>query len=213
MSMESIVKMEKAAKFYGGRLIFKNISLKLDAGDTFLLTGDNGAGKTTLLRMLAGLTEPDSGVIVRKLESPAAFLGHETCLYPGMTALENLEFWAAMSGKPQKQGELMRELEEMNLAAFAHQPSRHFSRGMAQRLNFARVALAKPALLLLDEPFTGMDAKSVELAALKLKSLLANGAAMVMTSHFPERDSAFASKRLHIHNHCAHLASNSAPSC
>lgn len=205
MSIRSIVKMEKAAKFYGRKLIFKNISLNLDSGDTFLLSGDNGAGKTTLLKILAGLIEPDSGKVIRMQESQTAFLGHETCIYPGLTALENLEFWTAMAGRPKKRHELMRELEEMNLAAFAHLPGRHFSRGMAQRLNFARIVLTQPALLLLDEPFTGMDAKSMDVVSQKLKSLLANGAAMVLTSHFPERDAVFASKRLHIHNKSVNL--------
>lgn len=214
MSTCVVAKMENVAKFYGNRLLFKNVSITFQAGDTILLTGDNGAGKTTLLRLLAALIRPDSGRVELRDGCSVAFLGHETCVYPNMTALENLEFWAAMSGNPQTRNVLMRELEEVNLAAFAMQPGGSFSRGMAQRLNFARVLLARPKLLLLDEPFTGMDAKSLDIVGQKLKKYLAAGAAMVMTSHFPERDSAFAAKRLHIQNHGAKLhAPDSCQAC
>lgn len=203
MTPGTIAKMENVAKFYGHKLVFKKISLAIEEGEACLLTGDNGAGKTTLLRLLAGLALPDAGTIELGQNCSVAFLGHETCMYPGMTGLENLEFWAAMAGCPQKKEALTRMLEEMNLGAYAGLQGRHFSRGMAQRLNIARVLLIKPSLLLLDEPFTGLDSKSLDLVGKKLKSFLANGSAMIMTSHDPEKDAFFTSKRLHIHNHGA----------
>lgn len=198
MQTDALVKLEKVAKLFGSRPVLKNVSLGLRKGDRYILTGDNGSGKTTLLRLIACLVTPDAGRVVHAPNLSIACLGHDTCLYPGLTALENLEFWSSASGQSRKKKSLLQALEEMNLLPFANEQARHFSRGMAQRLNFARVLLSQPSLLLLDEPFTGMDAKSIAHVGKKLTQYLDNGAAMIMTSHFPERDAVFAKSRIHI---------------
>ena len=196
MPKGAVAQLEKVAKFYARRLIFKNVSLQVREGDAFMLTGDNGAGKTTLLRLLSGLTRPDAGRI--QFPGTVALLGHETCLYPNMTALENLEFWTSIAGRSYPKSALLDTLEEINLARFANLHCRYLSRGMAQRLNFARALLCRPALLLLDEPFTGMDAKSFAISGKMLQNRLANGTAMLMTSHDAARDAIFVKGRLHI---------------
>lgn len=193
-----LIKLAGVAKFYGNHLLFKDVTLGIAKGESFLLTGDNGSGKTTFLRLLAGLETADLGKISFGRQFTAAYLGHETFLYPDMTAMENLDFWLKASGTPQKKETLYKALGEMNLERFAHLQSRHFSRGMAQRLNFARVLLGAPEMLFLDEPFTGMDSKSFAIVEKKLRSCREGGASIIMSSHYPQRDRIFADATINI---------------
>lgn len=196
--VEPFIQMSGVAKFFGNHLLFKNVNLKINPGDSFLLTGDNGSGKTTFLRLLAGLEQPDSGKISFNGQFSTAYLGHDTFLYPDMTAVENLDFWIRVAGSPKKKEVLLQILEELNLGKFIHLQSRHFSRGMAQRLNFARLLLCSPDLLFLDEPFTGMDAKSFAIVEKKLLDCLHRGASIIISSHDPARDKTFARAKIHI---------------
>lgn len=201
MPDEHLLSLESVAKIYGHKLIFKNVSLKFHAGDAALLTGDNGTGKSTLLKVIAGLTAPSAGKISKKDNLRLAYLGHATFLYPGLTALENLSFWAKASGINASSDNLLAALEKVGLLNSAHEQAGIFSRGMAQRLNFARVMMSQPELFLLDEPFTGMDSQSRQLVLQAVQNHRDAGAAILMISHEPERDKILCAKILTLSGH------------
>lgn len=184
-----MLRLDGIGKAYGGRQILKDLSLRVAAGTLTLVTGPNGAGKSTLLHIIAGLIRPDSGTVTR--DAPAGktgFLGHETLLYPNLSALENLAFWSALHAISADETVFMEALDHMKLAPFADDAASGFSRGMAQRLSLARLLLLSPSLVLLDEPLTGLDAESAQLVRAKLLRLRETGAALVWVSHDPERD-------------------------
>ena len=190
-----LLRLEDVAKFYGERPILKGVSLELDAGQTLLLTGANGAGKTTLLKIMAGLVQPDSGRVILELAAgeQVGYLGHQTCIYPDLSGLENLSFWARMHGLRAEPSDLLAEhlaelLERLDLIAFAGEKAGTYSRGMAQRLNLARVLLLKPPLLLLDEPATGLDGRSRQALEREIAEAGKAGAGIVWISHQPETD-------------------------
>jgi heme exporter protein A len=185
-----LLRLENIVKFYGERVIIKEASLELRAGRIVLLTGANGAGKTTLLKIMAGLVQPDSGRLVMKLaaEEQVGYLGHQTCIYPELSGLENLNFWARLHDLKRERASLLELLERLGLRAFADEKAGTYSRGMAQRLNLARVLLIRPALLLLDEPGTGLDARSRHTLEWEITQAAKAGAGIVWISHQPEED-------------------------
>jgi heme exporter protein A len=187
-----LLRLENIAKVYGERPIIRGVSLELTHGQTLLLTGANGAGKTTLLKIMAGLVQPDSGQLTLELAAgeQVGYLGHQTCIYPELSGLENLSFWARMYDLRGSRATLLELLERLGLSAFADEKAGTYSRGMAQRLNLARVLLVKPALLLLDEPATGLDARSRQTLEREIAQAQKAGAGIVWISHQPEADAA-----------------------
>ena len=187
-----LLRLENIVKFYGERPVIKGVSLELTAGQTLLLTGANGAGKTTLLKIMAGLIRPDSGRLVLELaaEEQVGYLGHQTCIYPELSGLENLSFWAHLHGLKRERPALLELLERLGLLAFADEKAGTYSRGMGQRLNLARVLLIRPALLLLDEPATGLDTRSRQTLEREIAQAGKAGAGIVWISHQPEQDAA-----------------------
>lgn len=176
--------LENASKFYGEKLVFKDISLHAAPGSVTLLAGPNGCGKSTLMKIMAGLCAPSAGS--RRLSDALrniGYLGHQTCIYPELTALENLAFWAGMHKMKPTRDALLAALERMDLAPFAEERAGAFSRGMSQRLNLARVLLPAPELLLLDEPATGLDFASSRVLWREIAAARARGAAVVWISH------------------------------
>ncbi len=172
------------SKRFGSRTVLRGIDLTLDAGTLALLVGPNGAGKSTLLRLMAGLLAPDAGTVERGCaDTELAYLGHATFLYGGLTALENLAFWEGLYGGRSSEAELMAALKRVGLERFADVRAGVFSRGMAQRLNLARVLLRAPRLLLLDEPGTGLDARSLTMLRAEVAALRAKGTAVIWISH------------------------------
>src|SRR5438128_3275430 len=136
------------------------ISFRLESGHTLAVFGPNGAGKTTLLKVLAGLIRPQAGrAQVQGGRRAIGWLGHQSHLYAQLTVRENLLFWAALYGVPAavrgpRADDLMRRL---GLADRATQPVAALSRGLVQRAAIARPVGDEPRVLLLDEPFTGLD--------------------------------------------------------
>uniref|UniRef100_A0A7C4AI62 Heme ABC exporter ATP-binding protein CcmA n=1 Tax=Fundidesulfovibrio putealis TaxID=270496 RepID=A0A7C4AI62_9BACT len=177
------------AKFYGERLVFKGVSLRLEAGRTLMVVGANGAGKTTLLRVLAGLSRPSAGSVRSGVErGRMAYLGHQTFIYPDATASENLRFWTGLYGRDLDDAALQDALERVGLRRFAQERAGAFSRGMAQRLNLARVFCIGPSLLFLDEPDTGLDVASTAMLHDRVEALRRDGAAVAWVSHHLARD-------------------------
>lgn len=167
--------------------ILKGISFELRKGEVLALMGPNGAGKSTLLKCLAGIL-PHSGVreIFGRnpvkdygLRSKIGYLGHETFLYSKLSALENLEFYASLYHADVHPVSV---LEEYQLSHVANQMVETLSRGMKQRLALARTFLSSPELLLLDEPFTGLDQKSSLWLESKIMQSRKN-TAVIMATH------------------------------
>ncbi len=152
---------------YGRQRALADVDLEVAAGDAWVLLGPNGAGKSTLLRLLAGLSAPTRGEIALfgaplRGDDPGArarigWLGHETGLYARLTAAENLVFQARLHGLADPRDRAAAALASVGLTHAADRQTGGFSRGMRQRLALARVLLHDPSLVLLDEPYTGLD--------------------------------------------------------
>lgn len=179
-------------KDYGGPPVLRSVSFTLDRGEGLILLGPNGAGKSTLLRILAGIHRAGGGAIKingarasfrdGEVRRQVGFVSHETFLYDALTARENLLFFGRLYGVGATV-EIARALEEVGLSRFADRPVGSFSRGMAQRLTLARARLHRPPLLLLDEPFTGLDPVAAADLESTLRSFRRDGGAFVMATH------------------------------
>ena len=175
---------EGLCKVYGYRPVLRHVAITLPPGSLTLICGPNGAGKSTLLRLLAGLTAPDAGAIRLKAgPHETAFMNHEPCAYPGLTALQNLAFWTRLHGLSLDGTALHGLLAGVGLAEFAHESTAGFSQGMLQRLNLARCFAPRPRLVLLDEPGTGLDREGAALLKEHIASTCRAGGAVAMVSH------------------------------
>src|SRR5690348_5465729 len=154
----------------GERRVFKGVAFALAPGDALLLGGPNGSGKTSLLRLMAGLAQPEQGVIAWDgdaiADDPAAhrarlhYIGHQEAVKLALTAAENLAFWAGMRGAD---GRVIDALHRFRLEARAAWPARYLSAGERKRLGLARLAVSPAVLWLLDEPTTSLDAEASEI--------------------------------------------------
>jgi heme exporter protein A len=190
---EPLVRVRGLAKRFGAIQALAGVDLELHGGRVLALLGPNGAGKSTLLRILAGLVRPSAGDVAFAPE-PAApgarrldpgFVGHATLLYPELTARENLVFAARLHGVRGAAARADALLEQASLAEVADRRAGTFSRGLAQRLSIARALVHDPALLLLDEPFTGLDPLAAERLAERLRALRDDGRALLLVTHDP----------------------------
>ncbi len=192
-----VLALDAVAKFYGPRLVFKNVSLELAAGEILLVAGPNGAGKSTLLKVMAGLERPSAGRVSRAPEpEKLGYLGHHTCLYPELTGLENLRFWSRLFDLCLSDDALLSSLRRLGLEGAARERAGRYSRGMAQRLNLARAFLPEPSCVLLDEPSTGLDRDSRAVLSREIRDASARGASVVWVSHHVEQDMALAHRAL-----------------
>jgi heme exporter protein A len=190
------LRLEGVCKRYGRRHVLRGIDLLLEGGTILLLTGANGAGKTTLLRIAGGLIAPDAGQVRHEGIGAAGigYLGHETAVYPALSALENLRFWQALYRRPASPPVLRDALDRAGLLRRMHDPAASFSRGMLQRLNLARLMLQRPDLLLLDEPSSGLDAASAALLREELLLVRQRQAGVILVSHRKEQDGRIADR-------------------
>lgn len=188
-----VLVVKRAAKFYGNKLVFKEVSCEVGTGQIMLVAGPNGAGKSTLMRIMAGLSKPSAGDVRLHLEpEDVAYLGHATFIYPGLTALANLKFWGSMYGLSPSRQELMELLRRVGLERAAEEKAGSFSRGMAQRLNLARIYLVEPKLIFLDEPGTGLDPKSLATLRREIVAFRDKGTSVIWISHHVHEDTALA---------------------
>lgn len=190
--MTNVIEVRGLAKYYGKVTALRDLNLTVGAGESIALFGRNGAGKTTLLRILAGLTRPSVGTcrirpignaVPRFVRGAIGYLSHNTVLYPDLTALENMRFYARLMDAADDEESLTRRIEEVGLAGRETEPVRHYSRGMQQRLAIARAFLHNPSILLLDEPFTGLDEGGSEFLKNYLRRARAEGKICIMTIH------------------------------
>jgi len=186
------VELADVSRHFGRRRAVSHVSLTINRGDILGLLGPNGAGKSTLIGMLATLVAPSTGSIsYGEMKASAAgaevrrrigVLAHELHLYPELTARQNLEFFARMYGLS-VDGTVDTALESADLGDRGHDQVLGFSRGMRQRLALERALLHQPRLVLLDEPFTGLDDRAVSLVADRFRRLAASGAIVVLATH------------------------------
>ena len=191
-----MLQLVRVAKTYGVKVIFKDVSCAFAPGSVSLLVGGNGAGKSTLMRVMAGLSRPSAGEARLAEHVRVGYLGHATFLYPGLTALENLAFWRDACGLAFSRKDLMAALERVGLEAHAQERAGVFSRGMAQRLNLARILMQEPNLLLLDEPGTGLDASSLALLRREVVEARSREACVILISHDLAGDAPLADRLL-----------------
>ena len=178
---------------YGRRRALARVSLELRGGEIVGLLGANGAGKSTLLGVLATLITPSAGTvryggrssreIGAALRRRIGYLSHELQLYPELTARENLAFFAGLYGAAHPAPRVEPALARARLADRADEPVQRFSRGMRQRLAIERSLIHEPRLVLLDEPFTGLDERSAGDLAARLRALGRAGRMIVLATH------------------------------
>lgn len=179
-------------KWYGPLPAVRNVDFALERGAFLTIFGPNGAGKTTLLRILCGAVKPSRGT-VHVCGDPVGdddawrrrigLLSHQTFLYPGLTAAENLDFYARLYALPDRRGLVARALEAVGLGPRAGDRVRGFSRGMQQRLALARTLLHDPEVVFLDEPYTGLDPHAAQLLNGVLERLRDGRRTVVLVTH------------------------------
>ena len=186
--MASVVELESVSKLYGTFVALRKISLHIEQGRCCVLLGENGAGKSTLLRMIAGLIRPTHGSVRIFGEKPhdardrIGYMSHAPMLYEEFSGEENLRYFAALY----RERDCMSPeaaLAAVGLDPTLKRPVGHYSQGMRQRASLARVLLAKPDLLLLDEPFSNMDAASAKQMLDLLAGLRIQDKTIVLTTH------------------------------
>lgn len=190
--METFLRTEGLVKRYAHINALRGIDLRVDRGDSLVLLGPNGAGKSTLLGVLAGRIRPTEGQVIlqgEKLGKSAAsrgqtgYLAHSSLLYQGLTARENLLFYGKLYGVKDPTHRSDEMLHFMGLWERRNDRVGGFSRGMEQRLSIARSLLHDPQLILLDEPFSGLDYQSSRAFAQALGQLRDGRRTLITATH------------------------------
>ena len=181
---------------YGAKRIFDKVELDVERGGFVLVTGPNGSGKTTLLRLVAGLVAPSAGEIAVDVDrGRLGFLAHEALVYRELTALENLDLYGRLYRVAERRERIGMLLERFDLWDARNERTASFSRGMLQRLALCRVLLHEPELVLLDEPFAGLDSEGAELLDREL-AVRHGRATFLVATHEPEQLAPLATGRL-----------------
>jgi ABC-type multidrug transport system ATPase subunit len=192
-----ILRASEVRKRFESRWVLRGASLALERGECVLLQGPNGSGKTTFARILATLLAPDRGSVEiegappeknrRAARRAIGFASHQPLLYPGLTPLENLSFFGRLAGVPAADSRAAGLLDRFLLTPFARTPMEHFSRGMFQRVALIRALLPEPRLLILDEPYAGLDDEGTATLNELLAEAKGRGAATLLIAHERER--------------------------
>jgi heme exporter protein A len=197
-------------RHFGRRKALSDISFECSAGEIVGVLGPNGAGKSTLLSILATLLAPSTGRVEyggytagaagAALRARLGLLGHDLYLYPELTARENLMFFAQLYALDRPAERVRRSLDEAGLGARGDEPVMGFSRGMRQRVALERALLHQPRLLLLDEPFTGLDQASSAALVSRLRGLQADGRLVIVATHDLDVVDGLLSRVLYLRN-------------
>ena len=192
-SLENAIEVRHLRKAFGTLKAVDGIDFELKQGEFLTVFGPNGAGKTTLIKILAGLTRPSSGTAKvagfdvaeghPEMRKEIGIISHATALYADLTPLENLIFFGRMHGLKQPEDRALKVIEEVGLSPRRNDRVRTFSRGMLQRLSIARAVLHDPAILFLDEPFTGLDLHATNVLKEHLQRLHDRHRTILMTTH------------------------------
>lgn len=200
--MDAALKVDHLTKSFGGRKAVDDVSFTLPQGAFLSVFGPNGAGKTTLLRMLATLSRPTEGSVTlsgislkeepERAREAIGLISHNPMLYPDLTAEENLLLFAKLYGVADPQRRVIELLEAVGLKHRRFDRVRTFSRGMTQRTSIARALVNDPSLVLLDEPYSGLDPHAIEIFDELIASVRENRT-FVMVSHDLDKGLALAS--------------------
>jgi ABC-type multidrug transport system ATPase subunit len=191
-----MIHARKLGKRFGDKRVLRGVDLDIGRGSFAVVTGPNGSGKTTLLRLCAGLARPSEGeLVVDAPRSRVGYLAHEPLVYRELGALENLELYGRLYHVPERRERIGMLLERFGLWEVRHDRVGSYSRGMTQRLALCRVLLHDPELLVLDEPYTALDAAGSELLDEQLAELHGERTLLVST-HDPARVETLATTRL-----------------
>ena len=179
----AVIRAQNLSKRFGDKRVIEALDLDVPHGGFVLLTGPNGSGKTTLLRLCAGLAAPTGGELeIAVSRGQIGFLAHEPLVYRELTALENLDLYARLYRIPERRERCGAMLERFGLWRERNARAVTLSRGMLQRLALCRAFLHDPDLLLLDEPFEGLDAEGSDLL---LQELTSRKATALVATHDP----------------------------
>ncbi len=189
-------------KAYGLKPVLRSLDLELSPGQRYVLFGGNGSGKTTFIKCLAGLSRPDEGSIAiagmdtrRQGAESRRMVGvvtHQPLLYEALTGLENLRFYGRMFGVPNLEERIKTVTAQLDAARFLSARVHTLSHGMKKRISLSRALLHDPALLLLDEPETGLDEEALGLLDRVLETTADRRRTVLMVTHSLERGMAFA---------------------
>lgn len=204
-----MIETRALTKAFGLRLVLRGVDLAIAPGECVALLGPNGAGKTTLMRILATLSKPTFGQVhVAGFALPGGagearrrlgVVSHQSLLYPDLTADENLRFYSRLYGLDQAEARLGAVLEQVGLIRRRRDLVRTFSRGMQQRLSIARALLPNPAVVLFDEPYTGLDPDASRMLDEVLQRVASQGRTVLLTTHDLARGLALAHRVLILH--------------
>jgi heme exporter protein A len=191
-----MIEARKLGRRFGEKRVLHEVDLDLPRGGFAVVTGPNGSGKTTLLRLCAGLMVPTEGALhVDAPRGEIGYLGHEPLVYRELSALENLDLYGRLYHVAERRERIGMLLERYGLWDARHDRVASYSRGMTQRLALCRVLLHEPALLVLDEPYTALNAQGAELLDAQLAELLHERTFLVST-HDPARIATLATATL-----------------
>ncbi len=190
--MAAAVEVSSLVRIFGTRAAVDGIDLTLDGGDCLAVFGPNGAGKTTLLRLLAGLLKPTGGAVrlngvdIRRDSAARARVGlisHQSMLYAPLTVRENLTFTAKLYGLSNADTAVSESMSRLGIADRADTAVRALSRGLQQRVSIARAIVHQPSVVLLDEPYSGLDESGTVALTSLLRGLTSGGATLVIVTH------------------------------
>ncbi|MBZ0289688.1 MAG: heme ABC exporter ATP-binding protein CcmA, partial [Anaerolineae bacterium] len=206
----ALIETEALVKAYGILPVLRQLNLTVARGEFVALLGPNGSGKSTLLRMLAGLSKPTAGIIriggwelpgeAYAVRAQIGMVSHKPLLYENLSAIENLQFFARLYNLPPAtvESRIKELLAQVGLARRGHDLVRTFSRGMQQRLSIARALLHNPDILMLDEPYTGLDQAASAILDSLLKTAYSGGRTILMSTHDLGRAATLASRAVII---------------
>jgi heme ABC exporter ATP-binding subunit CcmA len=190
---KAVISIKSVSKAFATRPVLNSIDLDVAEGQSVCICGVNGAGKSTLLRIMAGLLQPDRGSVQlcasdvstepEKIKRQLGVISHKSMVYSELTCFENLSFFANLYGVKDTASRVNELLEEVGLISYRYDQAGILSRGLLQRLAIARALVHKPAVLLADEPFTGLDRESCEHLISALTAFADNSGTVVMTTH------------------------------
>jgi heme exporter protein A len=191
-----VISAQGLGRDFGAKRVLRGLDFELPEGGFLVVTGPNGSGKSTLLALLAGLLVPTDGELdVRAERGEIGYLAHEPLVYRELTALENLDLYGRLYRVPERRERIGMLLERFRLWEARHERVGTFSRGMTQRLALCRALLHEPRLLLLDEPYAGLDAAGGELLDEQVGEAVGERTFVVAT-HEPARFGGLATDRL-----------------
>jgi heme exporter protein A len=183
-----VIRARNLERRFGEKRVFRALDLDVAGRDFLVVTGPNGSGKSTLLALCAGLLAPTGGELeVEAARERIGYVAHEPLVYRELTALENLDLYGRLYRIPERRERIGMLLERFGLWEARRERVAALSRGMAQRVALCRALLHDPDLLLLDEPYSGLDAAGAELLDGELAAVRAGEHTCVLATHDPQR--------------------------